>query len=94
MSETDVQPQPACDHKEFQGYIRVARLEDTTPMSFYADVKISCKGCGMPYHFRGVTEYGLSPYQPCLNPDATELRCPISPGPAEFVPTRLSFKVM
>lgn len=83
-----------CDHKNFFAQVNVARLEDTSPMRFFADIKIKCEDCGLPFHFVGVKEFGLSPDEPCLNPDSTELRCPIMPGAAEWMPTRMRFQVV
>ncbi len=83
----------ACEHHDFFAQVNIARIEDLTPIAFYADVTIKCTECNLPFHFVGVSDFGLSPDKPCLNPDSTELRCPIRPGQAEFMPERMSFGV-
>jgi hypothetical protein len=82
-----------CAHLDFNVFAEMNRLEDTFPMKFFADIKISCRECGLPFHFIGVKEFGLSPNEPCLNFDSTELRCPILPGACEFVPDKMRFEV-
>lgn len=72
---------PACAHKDFEASVAVYRLLDTG--RFSADVRIRCKECGQPFRFIGVRA-GLSPYEPRASVDATELRAPIAPGPAEL----------
>lgn len=61
--------------------VNVARIEEEVPMRFFADITIKCLDCGEPFHFVGV-KAGLSPLEPMVSVDATELRAPIAPGAA------------
>lgn len=88
-----MKPTDLCAHENFSCRVEVARIVDTEPVTFYADVTIRCDQCGLPFHFMGVKDFGLSPHHPCANPDSTELRCPIAPGPGEFIAQRHVFTV-
>lgn len=74
--------QLACKHMEFAANCRMNRLEDTG--RFNLEVNVHCVQCGLPFHFPG-PPFGLLISGPSVNPDRTQLRCPIVPGPAEIV---------
>lgn len=80
----------ACAHMNFSAMVKVARLEDTG--RFYADVTVACAECALPFHFI-TPDYGLRNDRPAASPDATELRCPIGPGPAELPASPMRFEM-
>ncbi len=70
-----------CEHKEFKANANVFRMpeeEGGVIKSYSCDLKIECAECGMPFMFKGVP-FGLTPAQPTMSIDRTELRIPIEP---------------
>ena len=67
-----------CQHLNFYANVNVARIEDVSPMQFYADITVVCTDCKEPFRFIGVPA-GLNPSQPMMSPDGRELRAPIEP---------------
>jgi hypothetical protein len=82
--------QKTCEHQEFRSQVSIHRLEDTK--KFYADVEIWCLQCELPFHFI-TPEYGLRVDRPAASPTATELRCPIAPGPAVIPDVSMRFEM-
>lgn len=85
-----------CYHENFAVQVDIARIEDeekpfSLPKHFFADIKIECADCGLPFSFIGVPS-GCSPLQPMVSPTGVELRAPIQPG--EMKPTQKSVFVV
>lgn len=72
-----------CEHLEFNANVAVNRIVDKG--AFTADIRITCRTCGLPFEFVGVG-YGSSPTEPRMSIDGQELRAPIIPK-GENVPT-------
>jgi hypothetical protein len=68
---------PGCTHPDFAAEVDVNRLADVG--AFSADVRIRCSACSEPFVFVGSLLSGLSPTEPRVNMDGTELRIPIQP---------------
>jgi hypothetical protein len=66
-----------CEHPDFVGEIDVNRLEDVG--GFSADIRIHCSACEEPFVFVGSLLSGLSPSEPRVNIDGSELHAPIQP---------------
>jgi hypothetical protein len=83
-------PRPPCDHNNFTAQVNVSRLSHEaggTITGYAADVTVSCKQCGMPFRFIGLSG-GRSPTDPRVSVDGIELRAPIEPAEREvFVPS-------
>ena len=72
----------SCPHQRFESSVEVSRLsaQEGGPIDRYAaDIRISCADCAEQFIFPGVPG-GLSPYQPMVSADRTELRAPIRPS--------------
>lgn len=81
-----------CKHEDFFCKVDVNRMEDSG--RFMADLTVKCNQCQQPFHFQGVTEFGLLWTAPSLNFDSTELHLPIAPGPSPAQPgTQLRYEV-
>jgi hypothetical protein len=75
-------PDRACPHLNFYVCAEVNRLTatDDGPVTGYAaDITISCAECSVPFEWIGLPS-GLSPSQPMVSFDRTELRAPIKPA--------------
>lgn len=68
-----------CKHEQFHANVDVNRLLDSN--RYIADVKIHCIQCQAPFHFQGITYFGLLMSVPSLSLDSLELHVPIGPGP-------------
>ncbi len=70
-----------CEHKDFKACANIFRMpqeEGGEIKSYCCDLKIECAECGMPFLFKGVP-FGVTPVQPTMSIDRTELRIPIEP---------------
>lgn len=65
--------QATCNHEDFIARVSVQRLLDSAV--WYADFTLKCSACGEPMEFIGFP-MGLSPGEPMVNLDRTELRIP------------------
>jgi hypothetical protein len=73
-----------CQHEDFVANVivnRITSVEDGPTTSYQAEVKIECLACHEPFVFVGLPT-GMSPRQPCVSIDWTELRCPVRPESA------------
>lgn len=79
-----------CPHVDFDVIATIHRLvteEPTdgriTPATGYqADLKVSCSDCAEPFVWKGPMPIGLSPGEPRVSVDGTELRAPLRPRSA------------
>lgn len=71
----------ACSHENFQAVVEVNRLGDPVE-AFIADVRITCLDCDEKFRFNGV-KAGLSPTEPRVSVDETELHLPIRPASSD-----------
>ncbi len=70
-----------CLHEKFTANANVFRMpseEGGVIKSYTCDLAIQCAECGMPFMFKGVP-FGVTPFQPTMSVDRTELRIPIEP---------------
>lgn len=65
-----------CEHPSFDAHVAVNRLADTG--RFTADVRISCRACGVPMRFLGLP-LGLDINSATVSTDGTEARLGIAP---------------
>lgn len=79
MTERMTPEQIACPHENFAVHADIQRLIDVGVFS--AEIRIRCQVCQLPFSFKGF-EMGWSPDKPMVNPDGTELRAPLEPGPS------------
>lgn len=74
-----------CKHERFQCSCAVTRLQDTKEpekiTGYTTDIKVHCMDCGIPFEWIGVS-MGVSPLEPMVSADGTELRAPIRPSNA------------
>lgn len=78
-------PDRACPHENFDVRVVVNRITDTDggPVTAYsADVKVNCDDCGEPFRWIGPPA-GLSPRDPMVSVDGTELHAPLRPASAD-----------
>jgi hypothetical protein len=66
----------ACKHENFDGAIRIDRIEDKG--RFMADIKVTCRDCGTPMQFMGL-EPGINFDGATVSLDGLELRIGIHP---------------
>jgi hypothetical protein len=69
-----------CKHENFKVQAQVNRLTDEEGgevKKYSVDIEIHCADCFMPFRFIGLPG-GVSPSQPTVNFDGTELRAPIT----------------
>ncbi len=81
MSENLI-PKENCKHEEFKVQAAVGRLTDEEGgevKRYTVDIEVHCMQCFMPFRFIGLPG-GVSPNQPTVNFDGTELRAPIIPA--------------
>lgn len=71
-----------CEHESFTADVKVVKIVDLH--GYMAEVHVSCASCATPFHFKGLP-FGVSPGQPHVGADGTELRAPIGPGPAGVI---------
>lgn len=79
-----------CEHKDFTAHVVVTRIEDVK--GFFADIRVKCADCGLPFEFVGV-DAGLSYEKPMASVDAQELRAPIRPKGCKILPAVPGFNV-
>jgi hypothetical protein len=65
-----------CEHKDFEASVDVHRLVDSG--RFSADVRITCKECGVPMRFIGLPA-GVDLNGAATSVDGTEARLAIAP---------------
>lgn len=68
-----------CLHGRFSASVEVARISDhieNRATKFYADVRVKCAECGVPFKFRGML-VGLDPAYPRVSMNLQEARLPI-----------------
>lgn len=70
-----------CKHEGFDVTTEIAYLADVG--AWLANIVIRCQGCQTPFSFVG-PQVGMLMGGPSVNPDRTELRIPIEPGPTPF----------
>lgn len=79
-------PDRPCPHHDFAAKIDVHRItrddDDPTVVGYYAEITVTCDGCGEPFRWTGVPA-GLSPAHPMCSVDETELRAPLRPASAD-----------
>lgn len=82
-----------CKHEAFEAKTAVARIgDDGGPIqNFVAEIQISCKQCGSPFHFLGPSA-GFSFARPTVNVGATTLHAPIAPGEGP-IPAGMRFEM-
>jgi hypothetical protein len=77
-----------CPHVDFNVYAEVNRLVDHDPeqgqiapaTGYQVDLKVSCRDCDEPFVWVGPMPVGLSPGEPRVSVDGTELRAPLRPS--------------
>lgn len=79
-------PDRACPHEDFEATVEVNRIacsdDDPTIVGYSADVRVSCGQCDEPFRWTGL-QAGLSPAEPMVSVDETELRAPLRPASAD-----------
>lgn len=78
-------PDRACPHGTFEAIVAVNRItavEGGPATSFNADIRVECADCGEPFRWVGVPA-GMSPAQPMVSVDETELRAPLRPASSD-----------
>lgn len=93
----------ACPHVDFNCVAEVNRLVGEEPRQgdivaatgFQVDLTIACRDCGEPFVWVGPMAIGVSPGQPMVSVDGTELRAPLRPksAPEDFGLNRPGFHV-
>ncbi len=76
-----------CEHEDFIANVNVHRLTSEDKLKvvgFNADIKVKCAGCGQAFEFIGI-EAGVSPFEPRVSIDSTQLRAPIKPSTGQLV---------
>ena len=84
MSDS-VEPKGCVHGGEMFSAVVVRRIEDPDRSWWYAEIRISCKVCGLDFQFVG-TPAGMSPLQPMASADGLVLRAPLEPGPRAIEP--------
>lgn len=89
MTGTTIDPDVACEHLNFIATVKVNRLTvnhgDTAHVEGYsADITVGCEDCGEPFRWIG-PPIGVSPAQPMVSADRTELRAPLRPESSELL---------
>lgn len=79
-----------CEHPDFNVFADINRIIDIG--AFVADVRISCKDCGLPFEFIGVSA-GLSYEKPMASVTAQEIHLPIKPKGSKLMPAVAGFEV-
>lgn len=75
----------AGEHENFNVGVAVNLLtggKDGPVAGYMADIRVQCKDCGEPFRWIG-TPAGLSPRQPMVSVDETELRAPLRPASSD-----------
>ena len=82
----------SCEHKDFVAVVVVHRLEDQK--AFFAEIKIQCSHCDLPFEFIGVDE-GQSGEGPmcALNSHFQELIVPVRPKGSKGFPNVPGFRI-
>jgi hypothetical protein len=86
-----------CQHLQFSAEVGVHRLtdgDDGPVLNYVAEVKVSCAGCGLPFHFLGPPT-GYAFRWPTVDMPATTLHAPLTPGERQLrdIPDRIAFEV-
>jgi hypothetical protein len=79
-----------CPHVDFDVVAEVNRFVDREPeqeqippaSGYSVDLKVCCKDCREPFVWVGPMPIGVSPGEPRVSVDGTELRAPIRPSSA------------
>jgi hypothetical protein len=79
-----------CPHVDFDVFAEVHRHVDRDPKQgeilsatgFHVDLKVCCRDCGESFVWVGRMPIGVSPGEPRVSVDGTELRAPIRPASA------------
>lgn len=82
---TNIDPDRACPHENFESIVGVHRLTDgdNGPVTGYmAEIRVRCLDCDEPFRWIGVPA-GMSPGAPRVSVDETELRAPIRPASSD-----------
>lgn len=82
---TNIDPDRACPHENFEATVGVHRLTDGDdgPVTGYtAEIRVRCLDCDEPFRWIGVPA-GLSPREPRVSVDETELRAPLRPASSD-----------
>lgn len=87
-------PMNPCPHENNLADVDVVRLQDNegVTIGFSADVRIRCLDCGDRYRFLGCAP-GLSPTEPRVSIDATEIHLPLSPESGGYEGGGIGFDV-
>jgi len=78
-------PDRACPHENFAADVEVNRLagKDGAEITGYAaDIRVWCADCDERFRWIGVPA-GLSPREPMVSVDETELRAPLRPASSD-----------
>lgn len=83
-------PAGKCPHVDFDVVAEVNRFVDhepeqgeiSTPVGFSVDLKVWCRDCKESFVWVGPMPIGVSPGEPRVSVDGTELRAPIRPASA------------
>lgn len=82
-----------CEHHNFRADVKVARLEGDRPLSFMAEIRISCVECGTAFQFLGL-EPGIDTQGARVSIDGLEANIAICPNGARPNPLqRMAFNV-
>ena len=76
IPESQILENKMCEHKDFDAYVAVNRIEDIG--KFAADVTITCRECRRPFVFLGLPG-GVRIGSPTVSLDGTEARLAIAP---------------
>ena len=85
MTAPGANPDRPCLHENFSATVAVNRLtatDDGTVTAYSADIRVECADCEEPFRWIGL-QPGLSPRQPMVSVDETELRAPLRPASSD-----------
>lgn len=76
-----------CPHARFEASVDVNRIgeaetADGLPGAYSADIRVRCADCGEQFRWIG-PKAGLSPREPMVSADETELRAPLRPASSD-----------
>lgn len=82
-----INPDKPCEHENFAAFVDVNRITDSTAESatvkgYAADIRVWCGDCAEAFVFIGAP-VGVSPGQPMVSLDGSELRVPLRPVSAD-----------
>jgi hypothetical protein len=80
-------PDRACPHARFNADVEINRVigkdePDAEVTGYSADIRVWCADCEEPFRWIGVPA-GLSPREPMVSVDETELHAPMRPASSD-----------